>query len=355
MLTSRLDNYLKADPSLHKRYKKIKKHANRLVISGYDITNRCNLRCKGCYFFEGDRSSRFDDDRTLEEFDRFFASEVDRGVTMPHFAGAEPAKVPERLALAAKYWNRGVIYTNGTLPIAPDLPFMLHISLWGAEETDARLRGKHAFQNALENFAQDSRAIFIFTINHQNIGEMAEVTDICAQHGAKLSFNHYSPTRWHGSADANIPQEIRFRGKGRFSSPDDNLALRSEDLGIIKGTIRELLVRYPVTLIYSSYYNERINSSDILFTIDSQTGVATNCTILNASHHREYRTDLTWDDADCCIPNTDCATCRHYVSNYSKIMGEFHRHLDNPTDFGKWLEVYETWCRLNIRDWDQLG
>lgn len=354
MQRSRLDHYLLDNPSLQRRYKKIKKHVNRLIISGYDITNRCNLRCKGCYFFEGERSSRFNDDRTLDEFDAFFASEVKRGVTMPHFAGAEPAKVPERLALAAKYWNRGVIYTNGTLPIAPDLPFMLHISLWGAEETDARLRGKHAFRSALDNFSRDARAVFIFTINRQNIGEMAEVTDICAQHGTKLSFNHYSPTRWYGSSGTEMPNEIRFRGKGRFSGPDDQLALRIEDLKIIKDHIQELLIRYPDTLIYSSYYNERINSPDVLFNINSQTGVATNCAILNSTHHREYRTDLTWDDADCCIPNTDCATCRHYVANYSKIMGEFHNHLDSINQFEKWLEVYETWCKLNIRSWDTL-
>jgi len=354
MQRSRLDAYLADNPSLEQRYKKIKKHANRLVISGYDITNKCNLRCKGCYFFEGDRSSTFSDDRTLDEFDAFFASEVRRGVTMPHFAGAEPAKVPERLDVAAKHWSRGIVYTNGTIPIATDLPFMLHISLWGADKTDARLRGKHAFRNALKNFAQDPRAIFIFTINRQNLTEMAEVADICAQHGAKISFNHYSPTRWHGSAGADLTDEVRFRGKGRFSNTDDNLVLRREHLQIIKDAIRELLDRHPNTVIYSQYYNERINNPKVLFNLDPKTGIATNCTILNAPHHREYRTDLTWDDADCCIPNTDCATCRHYVSNYSKLMGEFHRHLDSSTNFEKWLEVYEVWCRLNIRDWDHL-
>ncbi|WP_428034828.1 radical SAM protein [Amphritea sp.] len=337
------------------RYQKIKNHANRLVISGYDITNRCNLRCKGCYFFEGDRSSSFSDDQTLEEFDALFASEVKRGVTMPHFAGAEPAKVPERLAIAAKHWNRGIIYTNGTLPIAEDLPFMLHISLWGVDETDARLRGRHAFRKGLENFAQDPRAIFIFTINHQNISEMVEATEICHQHGARISFNHYSPTRWYGKAGSDMPNEILLKGKGRFSKPDDDYALTLEDLDTIKSTISELLVRFPDTLIYSSYYNEIINSPTIQFALDPETGVATNCTILKTPHHRQYRTDLSWDDDDCCIPNTDCATCRHYVSNYSKVMGDFRHHTSDIASFEKWLEVYETWCRLNIRDWDQLS
>lgn len=355
MKKSRLESYFQTDPSLQVRYQKIKNHANRLVISGYDITNRCNLRCKGCYFFEGDRSSRFSDDRTLEEFDALFASEVKRGVNMPHFAGAEPAKVPERLALAAKHWDRGIVYTNGTLPIAKDLPFMLHISLWGTEETDARLRGMHAFRKGLENFARDPRAIFIFTINHQNIGEMVEAAGICNLHGARISFNHYSPTRWYGTAGADMSNEIRKKGKGRFSRPDDDYALTDEDLDTIKNTISELLARFPETVIYSPYYNELINSHDVPFELDPETGVATNCAILNAPHHREYRTDLSWDDADCCIPNTDCATCRHYVANYSKVMGDFRGHTTDIVSFEKWLEVYETWCRLNIRNWDQLN
>lgn len=352
MRQSRLDRYLQQNPTLAHRYEKIKTKVPRLVISGYDITNRCNLRCKGCYFFEGDRSSQFSDGRTLQEFDAFFASEVERGITMPHFAGAEPAKVPERLALAAKHWDRGIIYTNGTLPLDPNLPFMLHISLWGAEKTDAQLRGKHAFKKALDNFANDERAIFIYTINRQNINEMREVAEVCAQRRAKLSFNHYSPTRWYGFSGADLQGDVLSRGKGRFSSHDDQLAVREEDLQRIQDTILELLEKYPATIIYSRYYNERINNPQGMFRLDPETGIANNCAILNAPHHREYRTDLTWDDADCCIPNTDCATCRHYVANYSKIMGEFHHHLDNADDFERWLEVYETWCRLNIRNWN---
>ena len=37
------------DPSWHNRYRRI---ANLNIRSSiYDVTNRCNLRCKGCFFF----------------------------------------------------------------------------------------------------------------------------------------------------------------------------------------------------------------------------------------------------------------------------------------------------------------
>ena len=37
------------DPEWHERYKRISKLNIRSSI--YDVTNRCNLRCKGCFFF----------------------------------------------------------------------------------------------------------------------------------------------------------------------------------------------------------------------------------------------------------------------------------------------------------------
>ena len=40
------------DQEWHKRYKAISKLNIRSSI--YDITNKCNLRCKGCFFFSSD-------------------------------------------------------------------------------------------------------------------------------------------------------------------------------------------------------------------------------------------------------------------------------------------------------------
>jgi hypothetical protein len=123
--TTRLDALLTENPSLASRYAKVRSAARDIVISGYD------------------------DSASLDDYDRFFASEVQRGITMPHFAGAEPGLVPDRLAIAARHWDRGVVYTNGTIPINPALPFKLHVSVWGGKETDLSLRGGEVFEEAL--------------------------------------------------------------------------------------------------------------------------------------------------------------------------------------------------------------
>ena len=40
------------DPEWYERYKAISKLNIRSSI--YDVTNKCNLRCKGCFFFSSD-------------------------------------------------------------------------------------------------------------------------------------------------------------------------------------------------------------------------------------------------------------------------------------------------------------
>lgn len=43
-----------ADPRISERWQKVKKWFF-LRESTYDMTNRCNIRCDGCYYYEGDK------------------------------------------------------------------------------------------------------------------------------------------------------------------------------------------------------------------------------------------------------------------------------------------------------------
>src|SRR5689334_9499081 len=99
-----LQGYLESDSALAAAYEKIRTYAGGIVISGYDLTKRCNLRCEGCFFFEGELSVIYPEAKTDGEYDAFFADEVRRGVNYPHFAGAEPALVQQRLRIAARHW-----------------------------------------------------------------------------------------------------------------------------------------------------------------------------------------------------------------------------------------------------------
>jgi MoaA/NifB/PqqE/SkfB family radical SAM enzyme len=340
---NRLRQFL-TDPKLRTVYENVRRH--RVIISGYDITKRCNLRCEGCFFFEGDKADRYRDDVDLQTFRQFFEAEKARGITYPHMAGAEPALVPERLRVAAEVFKQGLIYTNGTLPIDKDLPFMLHISVWGNRDTDRRFRGATTLDKALDLYAGDRRAVFMYTINHDNIGQVREVVELIHSRGSRISFSHYSPTRlYNRRLDEGVSAKTRTF---RLSTPGDNLRLSPEDLVQIHQMLSELVREHPDTVVYSPYYNEVVSQSDGVFTIDPDIGMATDCPILNKPYHRQYHTDLSYDDRECCIPNVDCSSCRHYVSVYTLIMDRMKEHLASKQIFTQWLDVFDAWLTIHI-------
>lgn len=344
---------LDTDAELARTYAKIRRHARGIRISGYDLTKRCNLRCEGCFFFEGELSTRYEEDKSLAEYDEFFAAEVDRGINYPHFAGAEPALVQDRLHLAWRHWQRGLVYTNGTKRIDPEIGFMVHLSLWGNPDTDRRLRGAPVFRRAVENYAGDPRAVVMMTVSPHNVDEIPEVVRHCADAGLRVSFNHFSPSRQYlRKIDAGAA--TRPRTTFRLSGKDDNLILTEDHLRRIRSLVDEARESHPGTVVYSHYYNEWINDPSPRFTIDPDTGMAVDCPILNMPHHRQHHVDLSYRDDECCVANIDCTGCRHYVSGYTKIMANRTDHTGSVDRFAGWVDVFDTWCRLHFPDWDSL-
>lgn len=68
---SKLQSYLDSRPDLKYKYTKVRDKASNIVISGYDITKRCNLRCEGCFFFEGELSTKYEEIKNIEEYKVF--------------------------------------------------------------------------------------------------------------------------------------------------------------------------------------------------------------------------------------------------------------------------------------------
>jgi len=346
-----IHSWLQSDPALAATFTKIRTQARGIVISGYDITKRCNLRCEGCFFFEGDLSTRYAEEKTDGEYDRFFADEVRRGVNYPHFAGAEPALVQDRLHLAWRHWKRGLVYTNGTVRIDPAIGFMIHVSLWGRPDTDALLRGAPVFRKTVENYRGDPRAVVMLTINRRNVDEIPEVVQACADNGLRLSFNHYSPSRQYLDKVEHGADHDAL-GTFRLSSPTDHLMLDADDLARIEERVGEALARHPETVVYSPWYNRWINEAGPRFRIDPVTGMATDCPILNMPRHRQHHVDFSYSDDECCVANIDCSGCRHYVSGYTKVMAELDEYTGDLESFRGWVEVFDNWCRLHLPDWD---
>jgi hypothetical protein len=344
----RLTEFLAREPALAARYQRVRTRTANIVGSSYDVARDCNLRCEGCLFFEGTDYLTHPDDKSAEAWDAFFGSERARGVNFPFFAGAEPGLERERLRLAARHFARGVIFTNGTVPIDRDLPFTIHVSLWGTPEATPVLRGGDSFARALRNFATDPRARFIYTVNARNLPGTRRVAEICRDAGAKLSFSLFSPTtlyRWKLEQGATNDADYF-----RTSTPADNLRLDAAALHGVQRELDALIDDFPGTLIYTKAYNHWVTDPAGLYTIDPATGWATDCETRRASYHMHYRTDLTSSDSKCCSPNIDCRDCRAYPMASGTAVNRFRRFMTSQEGFRAWLDIAEQWSDLFLRD-----
>lgn len=343
-----LRGYFERDPGLRLRYARLREHASGIVTSNYDVSDRCNLRCEGCLYFEGGDRDGHADTAQDAAWERMFAAERARGVTFAYLAGAEPALAPERLRQAAAHIGRGVVFTNGTVPIDARLPFALHVSLWGDEHDTALLRGGASFARAFRLFGADPRARFIYTVNARNIDSTWTVAEHCARHGALLSFSLFSPTEQYKAklAAGRANDKAYFR----ISQPGDQLAPSREQLAHIRATLDAVAARHPGTVLYRPAYNRWVTDPAGLYEIDPATGWATDCGTRIQGAHRHVRTDLSTSASKCCSPNIDCRDCRAYSMAAGTAVTRLRRFAASYEGFRDWIEIAEQWSALFLRD-----
>ena len=142
---------LLADPAVRARWEKVRRYFF-LRESTYDMCNRCNLSCEGCYYYEGAKQFA-GENGDPEAWRELMRKEKARGITYVVLAGAEPSLVPELLQVCFAEMPLGCIATNGVRRIDPAVGYKIHISVWGNDETSARVRkAKNLLDRQIENY-----------------------------------------------------------------------------------------------------------------------------------------------------------------------------------------------------------
>lgn len=323
--------------------------AGHIRPSQYDISNTCNLTCEGCLFFAGDDHLDHARITDVARIDAFFAGEAARGVNFLQFAGAEPALAQPTLRIAARHVGRGVVFTNGTVKIARDIPFRLHVSVWGLGEQAQALRGADVVAKAVRNYRGDPRALFVFTVNAGNVEAIPDVAAYCAEAGVPLTFNHFANTlayeRWLAGERAD-PDYFRLGERGA------DMAHTPASLARAWALIGQAMERHPQTVVYSRAFGRRIHDPHGLYEIDPDSGQASDCGSRVDAHYRHFHADLAdAGDVKCCAPNIDCATCRLYQQSLSTLLGRLDRFAGADDGLAEWLELWEFWCRINLVGW----
>ena len=314
-----------------------------------EITNKCNLFCEGCLFFEGDDYKRIVEENDIGVWASFFDRIKAKGTRYVYLAGAEPSLRPKRLEAAAERFAYGLIVTNGTRKIPSDIPYAIHVSVWGAPEISETLRGADTFGKALERYRGDPRVTFMYTISNQSIHTVRDVVKILQDQGQRISFNFFSPTTSYlQKTRSGADNDDKFF---RFSNSDDNLMLKGKDLIRAREMLNELIEEYPDVVVYSKAYNQYITSPGSRYTIDENTGVATDCGGLNSNKwYQLYSSDTHESRGKCCTPNIDCRTCRLYTPGITSLLDRLDEYLDTEENFEGWLTICELWRNIMMYD-----
>ncbi len=322
-----------SDPLIRERWERVKKYFF-LRESTYDMTNRCNIRCEGCYYFEGEK--QFASENTnVRDWQKLMIQEKKRGITFVVLAGAEPALVPELLETCYKEIPLGAIASNGMKLIPGSVGYRIHISVWGNDTTSLAVRkARGMLERQIINYKNDPRAVFVYTFTRNNIQEIRDVAPILAESGCRFTFNMFSAP-------------VGYRG---------HLSHTPETLAQTREIMLEMLESYPESLLFSHYnilaHTHELSLHDLFKCSYPRMNPSEDVGL--GRTFRQYRADLTWDrSAACCVPDTDCDDCRHYASGSAVVTARLFRHATNPETFMAWLDYVDTYLAVWVMGYDK--
>jgi len=322
-----------ADPIVRERWEKVRKYFF-LRESTYDMTNRCNIRCEGCYYYEGDKQFA-QENRDPDAWRRLMNGEKERGITYVVLAGAEPSLVPKLCEVCYEIIPLGAIATNGMKFIPKSVNYKIHISVWGNDETSLKIRNaKDMMLRQIENYKDDPRAVFVYTFTSENIEQARETTEVLALNGCKVTFNVFSAPVGY----------------------DGHLRHTEATLEQTRKVMIELMLKYPECVLFSHYnvvaHTHKLSLHDLYSCSYPRMNPSTDIGL--GRTFKQYRTDLTWNrDVACCVPDTDCADCRHYAAGSAVVTARMFRHANEPETFKSWLDYVDTYLSVWVMGYEK--
>ncbi len=324
---------LLGEEAVRLRWEKVRQYFF-LRESTYDMTNRCNIRCEGCYYYEGEKQFA-EENADPAAWRKLMREEKERGITYVVLAGAEPSLVPELLAVCFEEMPLGSIASNGFRRIPETVGYRIHVSVWGNDKTSRRIRGaKGLLAKQIENYQADPRAVFVYTFTRDNIDEVYEVMESIVAHGCKITFNMFS-------------SPVGYTGPLRHDK---------SSLARTRRVMLDLLSRYPREVLFSPYNvmaHTHAYGLHALYECPYPRMNPSTAIGLGRSF-RQYRTDLSWDrNVACCVPDTDCEDCRHYASGSAVVTARLFRHATDPDKFKAWLDYVDTYLAVWLMGYEK--
>jgi organic radical activating enzyme len=329
------------------RFALLRDIGRRIRSSEYHLTNACNIRCEGCWFFEFDFDKQSKEPTDIRVWRRFAAEQAESGVTSALLIGGEPTLFPERISAFVEAMRFVTISSNG-LEAFPKLGFenvAVALTLFGGAGLDDQMRAikpngvrfAGLFDRALLNYKDDQRATFIYALEPSATEVIDETVRKIADNGNLVSFNYYSS---YGTNDS--------------ISPDGEQKLLDEALRVAD--------RYPESVVSHPYYIRALITGRTEW---GKFGYET-CPSISVDHpaHQErikngnpilpgfnaYTAD-TKQVAFCCTSG-HCETCRDSQAVHSWLMTNFRKFMRLDRGLETWIELSESYWKQFV--WSEL-
>lgn len=340
-MLDRIQTLVADDRDLAARLLALRAFGRQVRTAEYHLTNACNLRCQGCWFFAYDFDGATREARSPEAWRLFAKEQAARGTTSALLIGGEPTLYPDRVAAFVDAMPFVTISSNGlrALPREGFERVAVALTLFGGAALDDELRAirpsgrrfRGLFDTALQHYRDDPRAHFIYALSSEAPQQIEETVRRIRDNGNRVTFNYYAA--YGGGGDA----------------PDGAAVERLLDEAL---RVREA---YPETV---TCHPEFIRSL-----ITGRSGALTwgydVCPSVSRSHpahaarlangHPTLPGFEVWgadqETVQFCCASGACGECRDSQAMYSWLMLGLGRFLDSRERLATWVEVAESYWR----------
>lgn len=326
-------------PQLESRYKALSRFNQSVRIREYHLTNACNIRCKGCWFFEFGHDKHAKEATSLDAWRLFLGQQRKAHVNTAIVIGGEPTLFLDRLMLFVETMKYVTISTNGLKPLPNAPPFdnvgML-ISLFGGGPLDDQIRAitpsgrrfSGLFDTALANYRDDPRATFVFAVTDNSLPHIEDTVERIYRNGNRVTFNFYS--RYD---DANPLALANAR-----NLLDTCLA--------VKRAYPDVVISHPehIRAIVTGKARAGTFSGDTCPSISKDH--PENVSRVRNGHpyiplFNTYKADLK--TLEKCCTSGHCEDCRDSQAVYTWLLVNIGRYLDSAQAFADWLDITESY------------
>ena len=345
-MSTKTDRLFGGDTELEARFKRLISFSSDKRTILVHMTNQCNLRCNGCWFFLEQFDQRTHEIREIERWRDFARQEAERGTTVGLLIGGEPTLFPERIAAMRGEIPYLTVSSNGEVPLSqvdfPDVTVAL--TLFGGYKSDDEYRairsnGKRfsgLFPKVLENYRYDPRAGFVYAVNFNAIDEIEDTVKRIQDNGLRVLFNFYRDFSNHEVETAD--QEMALL--------DKTLEVRQKYPDVVSSTPHMLETMFVGKTHWGRFGYDSCPSISCDFE-DAKTRLSNGRPTLPGFNAYTANHEVTL-----CCTGGDCETCRDSQAISSWILSNMRKYMKSPELMRTWVEAAESyWSQFIWSPW----